>query len=58
MPIDSRTTFGIAPAASCCSGVSWRWVVEAEWMISERASPRLATWLKSSTEFTSLMQAS
>ena len=30
IPIDSRTTFGIAPARSCCSGVSWRWVVEAE----------------------------
>ena len=49
---------GIAPEASCCSGVSWRWVVEAEWMISDRASPRFATWLNSSTEFTSRMQAS
>ncbi len=58
MPIESRTWLGLAPAASSCSGVSWRWVVEAEWMISERASPRLATWLKSSTEFTSLTQAS
>jgi hypothetical protein len=24
-------------------------VVEAEWMMSERVSPRLATWLNSST---------
>ncbi len=38
--------------------VSWRWVVEAEWMISERVSPRFATWLKSSSASTSLTQAS
>ena len=29
MPIDRRTTSGPAPAATCCSGVSWAWVVEA-----------------------------
>jgi len=29
-PIDSLTTSGAAPAAICCSAVSWRWVVEAE----------------------------
>ena len=29
MPIDKRTTSGPAPAASCCSAVSWRCVVDA-----------------------------
>ena len=48
MPMESRTTFGAAPAAFCCSSVNCRCVVDAEWMISERVSPRLATWLKSS----------
>ena len=33
-------------------------VVDAEWMISDRVSPRFATWLKSSSESTSLMQPS
>jgi hypothetical protein len=33
-------------------------VVEAEWMISDRVSPRFATWLKISSEFTSFTQAS
>jgi hypothetical protein len=46
------------PAASCCSGVSCRWVVEAEWMIRLRVSPRLATWLKISRLSTSFTQAS
>ncbi len=41
-PIDSRTTSGPAPAAVFCASVSWRWVVEAGWMISERVSPILA----------------
>ena len=54
MPIDVRDSAGGLPLL----GVSWRWVVEAEWMINERASPRLATWLKNSTEFTSFTQAS
>ena len=30
IPIETRTTFGRAPAASRCSSVSWRCVVEAE----------------------------
>jgi formate/nitrite transporter FocA (FNT family) len=42
MPTDRRTTSGPAPAATCCSSVSWRWVVEAGWMTSERVSPILA----------------
>jgi uncharacterized protein YggE len=30
IPMDTRTTLGAAPAATCCSGVSCRCVVEAE----------------------------
>src|SRR5207244_273641 len=33
IPIDRRSTSGPAPAAIRCSSVSWRWVVEAGWMI-------------------------
>ena len=42
MPIESRTTSGPAPAWIFCGSESWRWVVEAGWMISERVSPMLA----------------
>jgi hypothetical protein len=42
MPIESRTTSGPAPAATFCVSESWRWAVEAGWMISERVSPILA----------------
>ena len=47
-PMEMRITSGPAPEATCCSSVSWRWVVEAGWMISERVSPTLARWLSSS----------
>ena len=39
-------------------GTQWARVVDAEWMISERVSPRLATWLKISRLSTILTQAS
>ena len=42
MPIERRTTSGPAPAWTFCASLSWRWVVEAGWMISERVSPILA----------------
>src|SRR5262249_39240836 len=42
IPIDRRSTSGPAPAASRCSSVSWRCVVEAGWMIRLLASPMLA----------------
>src|SRR5437868_11464106 len=40
-PIESRTTSGPAPACTFCASESWRWVVEAGWMMSERVSPML-----------------
>ena len=43
----ARTTSGAAPAVTCASSDSWRWVVEAEWMTRLRVSPRFATWLNS-----------
>ena len=36
MPTDTRTTSGPAPAAIFWSSASWRCVVEAGWMTSER----------------------
>ena len=41
-PTDNRTMSDVTPAAFCCSASSCRWVVEAGWMTSERASPTLA----------------
>ena len=43
-PIDSRTTSGPAPAAVFCASVSWRCVVDAGRITSERVSPMWATW--------------
>jgi hypothetical protein len=57
-PIDSRTTSGPAPAATFCASDSWRCVVEAGWMISERVSPMLARCENSLTFETSLTPAS
>ena len=42
-PTDSRTMSGSTPAASCCSSLSWRCVVEAGWIISVRVSP-MSAW--------------
>jgi hypothetical protein len=39
IPIDTRTTFGAAPALTCWASDSWRWVVEAEWMIRTACRP-------------------
>ncbi len=58
MPIDTRTTSGPAPAAVRCSSVSWRWVVEAGWMIRLRVSPMLARCENSSTPSTTLTPVS
>jgi hypothetical protein len=58
IPIDRRSTSGPAPAAMRCSSESWRWVVEAGWMIRLLASPILARWENSSTLSTTLMPTS
>jgi enoyl-CoA hydratase len=57
-PIESRTTSGPAPACTFCASVSWRWVVEAGWMMSERVSPILARCENSFTFETSFTPAS
>src|SRR5712672_1984592 len=57
-PIDNRTTSGPAPACTFWASDSWRWVVEAGWMISERVSPILARCENSFTFDTSLTPAS
>jgi hypothetical protein len=45
-------------AITFCSSVSWRWVVEAGWITSERVSPTLARWEKSCRFDTSASPAS
>src|SRR5262249_42591638 len=57
MPTESRTTSGPAPAATFCASESWRCVVEAGWMISERVSPMLARWENNFTLETSFTPA-
>ncbi len=45
-PTDSRMRSGVTPVAACSSGSSCECVVEAGWMISDFASPTLASRLK------------
>src|SRR5450756_1885101 len=40
-----RIMSGETPAVICSSSDNWRWVVEAGWITSVRASPTLARWL-------------
>ena len=49
MPIEIRIISGPIPAARSSSSLSCWWVVEPGWMISDLASPTLATWEKSWT---------
>src|ERR1039457_297645 len=44
-PTDSRTRSSVTPLANWSSALSWEWVVEAGWMISDLASPTLASRL-------------
>ncbi len=44
--------------ASCSSGVSCEWVVDAGWITSERTSPMLATWLCRVSALTNFLPAS
>ena len=48
-PIESRTRSSVTPLAACSSSLSCWWVVVAGWMISDFASPTLASRLKSWT---------
>jgi hypothetical protein len=57
-PTERRTSPGVTPAVSCCSGVSCAWVVDAGWMTRLRTSPMLARWLNSCSESTSARPAS
>ncbi|KAG1291441.1 hypothetical protein G6F63_016971 [Rhizopus arrhizus] len=41
LPIDSRTVSSLTPALASSAASSWRWVVEAGWVASDFASPRL-----------------
>src|SRR6266702_1072611 len=52
IPMLSRTTSGPAPALTRSSSESWRWVVEAGWMIRLLVSPILARCENSFTLFT------
>ena len=49
-PIDRRMVSGRMPAAMSSAGESWRWVVDAGWMASDLASPRLRSLLNSCSE--------
>ena len=47
MPTLSRIVSAVTPALACSSTVICRWVVEAGWQHSERASPMLTSRLTS-----------
>ena len=57
-PTDSRIRSGVVPVAICSDASSCECVVEAGWMISDLASPTLASRLKIFTLSMSLRPAS